>query len=93
MCLCVCVCVLIMSVAEVLGGKTSIRLVGAVFASAGDLDRKLFFIAMGQTWCEKTKKAGALSALLTDQVTTIVFQCCMHASPPRLESREFNRKN
>ena len=54
-----------------------------MFASAGDLDRKLFFIAMGQTWCEKTKKAGALSALLTDQVTTIVFQCCMHASPPR----------
>ena len=64
-----------------------------MFASAGDLDRKLFFIAMGQTWCEKTKKAGALSALLTDQVTTIVFQCCMHASPPRLESREFKGKN
>mmetsp|Transcript_169 Transcript_169/g.365 ORF Transcript_169/g.365 Transcript_169/m.365 type:complete len:742 (-) Transcript_169:485-2710(-) len=29
--------------------------------------RKLFFIAMGQTWCEKEKRVGARSALLTDQ--------------------------
>ena len=26
---------------------------------------QLFFIAMGQTWCEKQKKAGELAALLT----------------------------
>ena len=31
------------------------------------LERKLFFIAMGQTWCEKQKKAGELAALLTDE--------------------------
>eukprot|EP00802_Teleaulax_amphioxeia_P007277 Tamp_07283.p1 GENE.Tamp_07283~~Tamp_07283.p1 ORF type:complete len:799 (+),score=165.87 Tamp_07283:72-2399(+) len=30
-------------------------------------NKKLFFIAMGQTWCEKQKKAGQLAALLTDQ--------------------------
>mmetsp|Transcript_62050 Transcript_62050/g.146302 ORF Transcript_62050/g.146302 Transcript_62050/m.146302 type:complete len:742 (+) Transcript_62050:56-2281(+) len=30
-------------------------------------DRKLFFIAMGQTWCDKEKRVGARAALLTDQ--------------------------
>jgi putative endopeptidase len=41
--------------------------VGKTSVSPDLAQRKLFFIAMGQTWCEKQKKEGALAALLTDQ--------------------------
>ena len=41
--------------------------VGKPSVSTDLAQRKLFFIAMGQTWCEKQKKDGALAALLTDQ--------------------------
>jgi len=34
--------------------------------SPSPVDRKLFFIAMGQTWCEKQSAKGALAAVLTD---------------------------
>jgi len=36
--------------------------------SPSPVDRKLFFIAMGQTWCEKQSAKGALAAVLTDPV-------------------------
>jgi len=29
--------------------------------------KRLFFVAMGQTWCEKTRVASAKNSLLTDE--------------------------
>lgn len=43
--------------------------------SPSEEEKRLFFIAMGQTWCMKESRLGARADLLSDQVRVCVCVC------------------